>query len=129
MADDKDKKLYSYKEALEQPNWVRRLGAFYTFTSAFKFSRIVYTFLVFLPVFIIMSMIPFIAWNYSLIFSFVIGLFVAYLIEDLKIDGRSFIFFFIDYLVYYFKLGIKEHDIYINKGKVYRKLDKERERQ
>lgn len=127
MADEKDKKLYSYKEALEQPNWVRRLGSFYTFSSAFKFSRIVYTVLVFFPSFILLSMVPFLPWNYSLIFSFIIGLFVAFLVEDLKIDGRLFIFFFKDYLAYYFTYGVRAKEIYINKGKVYRRLSSEEE--
>lgn len=123
MADEKDKKLYSYKEALEQPNWVRRFGSFFTFSSAFKFSRIVYTAIVSLVVFIILSALPFLAWNYNLIFSFVLGLLVAFLVEDLKIDGRLFVFFFKDYLLYYFTYGVNADKIYINKGKVYQRLD------
>ncbi|WP_161979369.1 TcpE family conjugal transfer membrane protein [Streptococcus sp. S784/96/1] len=128
MADDKDKKLYSYKEALEQPHWVRSFGSFYTFATAFKFSRIVYTVLVFVPAFILLMILPFMSWNYSLVISFVVGLAVAYAIEDLKIDGRPFIYFFKDYLIYYFTYGHRANEIYINKGKIYRRYDKKGEK-
>lgn len=128
MSDGKDKRLYSYKEALEQPNWIRRFGSLITFSTAFKFSRIVYTVLIFIPTFILLSMIPFMPWNYSLVIAFGAGLGGAFLLEDLKIDGRLFIFFFKDYLLYYFTYGNRANDIYINKGKVYTKLEKKEDK-
>lgn len=121
---EEDKKLYSYKEALEQPNWIRSIFRFVNFSTAVKFSRFVYCVLVSLLLFSLFKLLPFLPINYNIIFSVFIGWTIAGVLEDLKVDGRPFIFYFKDYLIYYFTYGYRADTIFINKGKVYRRLDK-----
>lgn len=47
---------------------------------------------------------------------------IAGVLEDLKVDGRPFAFYFKDYILFYLKYGYRVDNIYINKGKVYRKI-------
>ncbi|MGT2712278.1 TcpE family conjugal transfer membrane protein [Streptococcus oriscaviae] len=123
----KDKKLFSYKEALEQPHWIRSIAKIYTFSSAVKFSRFVYFTILALVFFLLIRMMRFIPLNYNIMLTVFSSWVVAGILEDLKVDGRPFAFYFKDYLVYYFTYGRKERQIYINKGKVYQRHDLEGE--
>lgn len=120
MEKYQDKKAYSYKEALDQPTWLRSFGRYFKTSTAFKFSRVVYMLLFFLPLFVLFRLVR-VPLNYSLFLSVGFAFWFAVMIEDLKIDGRMFFFYFIDYLKYYLKIGIKADEIYINKGEVYRR--------
>ncbi|MBO4108653.1 conjugal transfer protein [Streptococcus suis] len=118
----KDKELYSYKEALDQPNWIRKLFGFFTFSQAVKFSRFVYCTILVVFFFLFFRLLRFIPVNYNIIFSLLLSWLVAGVLEDLKVDGRPFAFYFKDYILFYLKYGYRADHIYINKGKVYRKI-------
>ncbi|MBF0817873.1 TcpE family conjugal transfer membrane protein [Streptococcus acidominimus] len=122
-----DKELYSYKEALEQPNWIRKLFNFVRFSQAVKFSRFVYAILVFFLLFFFFRFLR-IPFNYNFIFSIILCWLIAGVLEDLKVDGRPFAFYFKDYLIFYLRYGYRENRIYINKGKVYKKIKEKGEK-
>lgn len=123
----KDKELYSYKEALDQPNWIRKLFSFFTFSQAVKLSRFVYCTILVVFFFLFFRLLRFVPINYNIIFSLLLSWLIAGVLEDLKVDGRPFAFYFKDYIIFYFKYGYRVDDIYINKGKVYRKIRKKGE--
>ncbi|HEL1604655.1 TPA: conjugal transfer protein [Streptococcus suis] len=118
----KDKELYSYKEALDQPNWIRKLFGFFAFSQAVKFSRFVYCTILVVFLFLFFRLLRFIPVNYNIIFSLLLSWLIAGVLEDLKVDGRPFAFYFKDYILFYLKYGYRADNIYINKGKVYRKI-------
>ncbi|HEM3612808.1 TPA: conjugal transfer protein [Streptococcus suis] len=118
----KDKELYSYKEALDQPNWIRKLFNLVTFSQAVKFSRFVYCAILVVFFFLFFRLLRFIPVNYNIIFSLSLSWPIAGVLEDLKVDGRPFAFYFKDYILFYLKYGYRADTIYINKGKVYRKI-------
>lgn len=120
--DTKDKRLYSYKQALSQPYWIQKINDDFSLQSPIKFSRIVYavtifailffpseTFLSFLPLGLRLTLSGVVAWVFS------------ETLANLIIDGKAFIFYLWDYLKFYFQYGMRHDTIYLNKGFIYKR--------
>ncbi|HEM3629026.1 TcpE family conjugal transfer membrane protein [Streptococcus suis] len=127
MDDDvkKDKKLYCYKQALSQPYWVQKLNDTFSFSEPIRFSLFVYG-----------AVLGIILWTFlSTFFSFIpiaprgiasicFGLWFGQILSEMVIDGKDFIHYLIDYLLFYINYGLKADKQYINKGMVYQKYKK-----
>lgn len=124
----KDKKLYSYKRALNQPYWIQRLNDRLSLDAPIKFSLIVYFLLVFALLYVLLDVLfksfPF---GPKGMFASMVAFYAARILSDLVVDGKALIFYIIDYLKFYVMYGLKSDRIYINKGIIYEKHKKRKE--
>lgn len=51
----------------------------------------------------------------------VAGIYLGRRLSDLVVDGKAFVFYLKDYLLFYIKYGMREESIYVNKGQIYHK--------
>lgn len=123
----KDKKLYSYKRALNQPYWIQRLNDRLSLDAPIKFSLLVYFLLVFALLYILLDVLfksfPF---GPKGMFASMAAFYAARILSDLVVDGKALIFYIIDYLKFYVMYGLKSDCIYINKGIIYENYKKEK---
>ena len=124
----KDKKLYSYKRALNQPYWIQRLNDRLSLDAPIKFSLLVYFLLVFALLYVLLDVL-FKSFPFGLkgMFASMVAFYAARILSDLIVDGKALIFYIIDYLKFYVMYGLKSDRIYINKGIVYEKHKKRKE--
>ena len=118
----KDKKLYSYKRALNQPYWIQRLNDRLSLDAPIKFSLLVYFLLVFALLYVLLDVL-FKSFPFGLkgMFASMAAFYAARILSDLVVDGKALIFYIIDYLKFYVMYGLKSDRIYINKGIIYEK--------
>ena len=123
----KDKKLYSYKRALNQPYWIQRLNDRLSLDAPIKFSLLVYFLLVFALLYVLLDVL-FKSFPFGLkgMFVSMAAFYAARILSDLVVDGKALIFYIIDYLKFYVMYGLKSDRIYINKGIIYEKHKKEK---
>ncbi|WP_314479989.1 TcpE family conjugal transfer membrane protein [Streptococcus cristatus] len=124
----KDKKLYSYKRALNQPYWIQRLNDRLSLDAPIKFSLLVYFLLVFALLYVLLDVL-FKSFPFGLkgMFASMVAFYAARILSDLVVDGKALIFYIIDYLKFYVMYGLKSDRIYINKGIIYEKHKKRKE--
>lgn len=124
----KDKKLYSYKRALNQPYWIQRLNDRLSLDAPIKFSLLVYFLLVFALLYVLLDVL-FKSFPFGLkgMFASMAAFYAARILSDLVVDGKALIFYIIDYLKFYVMYGLKSDRIYINKGIIYEKYKKRKE--
>ncbi len=124
----KDKKLYSYKRALNQPYWIQRLNDRLSLDAPIKFSLLVYFLLVFALLYVLLDIL-FKSFPFGLkgMFASMVAFYAARILSDLVVDGKALIFYIIDYLKFYVMYGLKSDRIYINKGIIYEKHKKRKE--
>ena len=124
----KDKKLYSYKRALNQPYWIQRLNDRLSLDAPIKFSLLVYFLLVFALLYVLLDVL-FNSFPFGLkgMFASMAAFYAARILSDLVVDGKALIFYIIDYLKFYVMYGLKSDRIYINKGIIYEKYKKRKE--
>lgn len=116
-----DKELYCYTKALAQPIWIQRISNDIALPSALKLSRIIYTVVIYflswkflklvasgLPSGLRMTVSGYLAWTLAGLFS------------DLRVDGKSLLKYLKDYFIFYFRFGIRQKQLYINKGQIYK---------
>ena len=122
----KDKKLYSYKRALNQPYWIQRLNDRLSLDAPIKFSLLVL--LVFALLYVLLDVL-FKSFPFGLkgMFASMAAFYAARILSDLVVDGKALIFYIIDYLKFYVMYGLKSDRIYINKGIIYEKHKKRKE--
>lgn len=123
MSEKKDKHLYSYKQALSQPYWIQKVNDRFSLKSPIKFSRLVY-FVVLYGIcwFVLAKLLGFTAFGFRGMLSVVFSWYFSMLLSDLVIDGKPLVFYLRDYLLFYFKYGIRADRVVINKGQVYDKV-------
>lgn len=123
-----DKKLYSYKKALNQPYWIQKLNDKLSLDSPIKFSLVVYFLLVFVLLYSLLDIVfkPF-PFGLKGMVSALIALQLARILSNLVVDGKMLVFYIKDYLTFYLQYGLKADRIYINKGQVYEKYEKRKE--
>ena len=46
---------------------------------------------------------------------------LAGLFSELKVDSKSLFIYLKDYLIFYFRFGLKQNRVYINKGQIYKR--------
>lgn len=124
----KDKKLYSYKRALNQPYWIQRLNDRLSLDAPIKFSLLVYFLLVFALLYVLLDVL-FKSFPFGLkgMFASMAAFYAARILSDLVVDGKALIFYIVDYLKFYVMYGLKSDRIYINKGIIYEKHKKGKE--
>lgn len=124
----KDKKLYSYKRALNQPYWIQRLNDRLSLDAPIKFSLLVYFLLVFALLYVLLDVL-FKSFPFGLkgMFASMAAFYAARILSDLVVDGKALIFYIVDYLKFYVMYGLKSDRIYINKGIIYEKHKKRKE--
>lgn len=124
----KDKKLYSYKRALNQPYWIQRLNDRLSLDAPIKFSLLVYFLLIFALLYVLLDVL-FKSFPFGLkgMFASMVAFYAARILSDLVVDGKALIFYIIDYLKFYVMYGLKSDRIYINKGIIYEKHKKRKE--
>ena len=123
MSEDmKDKRLYSYKQALSQPYWIQKINDDFSLQSPIKFSQIVYAVTVFsLLFFPSEKLLAFLPLGLRLTLSGVLAWVFSETLANLIIDGKAFIFYLWDYLKFYFQYGMRHDTIYLNKGLIYKR--------
>lgn len=120
----KDKKLYSYKKALSQPYWIQKFNDEFSLKNPVKFSRIVYfVFLFGIFWFILDMLVPFLSFGLRGMLSVWVSLQLSAFLSEVEIDGKSFLVYLKDYLLFYFNHGSQSEKMYINKGQVYKRLE------
>lgn len=120
--DLKDKKLYSYKQALSQPYWIQKINDDFSLQSPIKFSRIVYAVTIFSSLFFLSeNLLVFLPIGLRLTLSGLVAWVLSETLANLIIDGKTFIFYLYDYLKYYFQYGMRHDTIYLNKGIIYKR--------
>lgn len=124
MSDDrkKDKQVYHYRTALEQPIWIQRLSNKITLSNAIKVSTIAWSLgLYLIYIYIVLRFLKVIP--IPSFFWFGLGLLPCWgsgiLLADLKIEHQSILKFLRDYLKMYFKYGIKRHRMFLNDGQLF----------
>lgn len=117
----RDKKLYSYKQALSQPYWIQRFNDQFSLRTPVKFSRLVYFVIFSGLIWGVLSLFSFTAFGFRLMATIFVSWFFSGMFSDMVIDGKSFFMYVKDYLSFYFKYGVRGKDIYINRGQVYQK--------
>ena len=120
----RDKEVYNYTEALNQPIWIQKLTENFSLPYAVKLSYIVW-FLIFLGGGIWLALrladwtpFPFPFWITFGVFG---AGWLAIVVADLKIDGKGFVRFFWDYYRFYRKFGRRAKTSYLNDGYIYKK--------
>lgn len=119
--EKKDKRVYSYRTALEQPIWVQRLASFYTLSNAVKLSAIVWMGITLglwyvLVKLTVVKLLPFIPIYFWLVFGALIAWPVGVTLADLKIEEQTVLRFMKDYLKFYFRYAIKRRRYYFYDG-------------
>ncbi|MFU2203294.1 conjugal transfer protein [Streptococcus pluranimalium] len=118
----KDKKLYSYKQALSQPYWIQRLNDNLHLPSPIKLSQIVYAILLITFFwYLFLGILPFTPVGFRGTLSALLGWILAGNLSELVIDGKPLIIYIRDYLKFYVRYGMRNESIYINKGQIYEK--------
>ena len=117
----KDKRVYSYRTALEQPIWVQRLASFYTLSNAVKLSAIVWMGITLglwyiLVKLTVVKLLPFIPIYFWLVFGALIAWPAGVTLADLKIEEQTVLRFMKDYLKFYFRYAIKRRRYYFYDG-------------
>ena len=117
----KDKRVYSYRTALEQPIWVQRLASFYTLSNAVKLSAVVWMGITLglwyiLVKLTVVKLLPFIPIYFWLVFGALIAWPVGVTLADLKIEEQTVLRFMKDYLKFYFRYAIKRRRYYFYDG-------------
>lgn len=119
--EKKDKRVYSYRTALEQPIWVQRLASFYTLSNAVKLSAIVWMGITLglwyvLVKLTVVKLLPFIPIYFWLVFGALIAWPVGVTLADLKIEEQTVLRFMKDYLIFYVRYAIKRRRYYFYDG-------------
>ena len=119
--EKKDKRVYSYRTALEQPIWVQRLASFYTLSNAVKLSAVVWMGITLglwyvLVKLTVVKLLPFIPIYFWLVFGALIAWPVGVTLADLKIEEQTVLRFMKDYLKFYFRYAIKRRRYYFYDG-------------
>lgn len=119
--EKKDKRVYSYRTALEQPIWVQRLASFYTLSNAVKLSAIIWMGIVLggwyiLVKLTVVKLLPFIPIYFWLVFGALLAWPVGVTLADLKIEEQTVFRFMKDYLKFYFRYAIKRRRCYFYDG-------------
>lgn len=123
----KDKALYCYKQALSQPYWIQKLNDEISLSQPIRLSWVIYFVVIFGFLFSIsLSLFPFVPIGLRGVFSVFIAFNVASILSEMVIDGKAFLVYLIDYLLFYFNYGKNADGYYINKGKLYQKNKKEK---
>lgn len=118
-----DKKLYSYKQALNQPYWIQKFNDEFALSSPIKFSRIVYFALIFgLLYFLFELLLVFLPYGLRIVIGCMIAWYLSEILSNLVIDGKAIVFYLYDYFRFYLKYGRQSNQIYLNKGVIYTKL-------
>lgn len=119
--EKKDKRVYSYRTALEQPIWVQRLTQWITLPNAVKLSTFVWIGLLLGGWFVIakqcfaplLPMVPIWFWlSLGVMPAWGLGVILA----DLTIEEQTVFRFMKDYLKFYFRYAIKRHRYYFYDG-------------
>lgn len=123
----KDKKLYCYKQALSQPYWVQKLNDTFSFSNPIRFSLFVYGFVLFGISWLFLStFFSFVSMGLRGMISVYFGVWLGQIVSETVIDGKDFIYYLIDYFLFYFNYGMRADKQYINKGLVYKKKQREK---
>uniref|UniRef100_UPI003F68FE57 TcpE family conjugal transfer membrane protein n=1 Tax=Streptococcus pluranimalium TaxID=82348 RepID=UPI003F68FE57 len=118
----KDKKLYSYKQALSQPYWIQRLNDNLHLPSPIRLSQIIYAVLLIgFFWYLFLLLIPFTATGFRGTLSALLGWLIAGNLSELIVDGKLLIVYLRDYVIFYSQYGMRNDSIYINKGQIYQK--------
>lgn len=116
-----DKNLYCYTKALAQPVWIQRISDDFALPSALKLSRIVYTVLIYYIFWRFLKVVVGgIDFGLRATASAYSAWYLAALFSDLRVDGKSLLMYLKDYFIFYFRFGVRQNKIYINKGQIYR---------
>lgn len=117
-----DKKLYCYTKALSQPFWIQRISKDFALPSALKLSKIIYTVVIY---FILWKLLKVFVFNFPSGLRMTISGYAAWtlagLFSELKVDSKSLFIYLKDYLIFYFRFGLKQNRVYINKGQIYKR--------
>lgn len=121
VMERKDKRVYSYRTALEQPIWVQRLANFYTLSNAVKLSTIVWTGILLSLWYVLVKLtvrqlLPFIPIYFWLVFGGFVSWPLGVILADLKIEEQPVFRFMKDYLTFYFRYAIKRRHYYFYNG-------------
>lgn len=123
----KDKALYCYKQALSQPYWIQKLNDEISLSQPIRLSWVIYFVVIFGFLFSIsLPLFPFVPIGLRGVFSVFIAFNVASILSEMVIDGKAFLVYLIDYLLFYFNYGKNADGCYINKGNLYQKNKKEK---
>lgn len=121
MEERQDKELYCYTKALAQPIWIQRISNDFALPSALKLSRIIYTVVIyFLTWKFLKLVVPGLPAGLRMTISGYSGWILAGLFSDLRVDGKSLLKYLKDYFIFYFRFGIRQKQLYINKGQIYK---------
>lgn len=116
----KDKKLYSYKKALSQPYWIQKFNDEFSLKNPIKFSRVAYFVFLFGFFWLVLDRIfPFLPFGLRGMLSVLGSLQLSAFLSEIEIDGKSFLAYLKDYLLFYFIHGSRAGKVYINKGQIY----------
>lgn len=120
--EKKDKELYSYKQALSQPFWIQKLNDNVYLPVAIRLSRLIYFLFLFILIWYFLDFFfKFFPYQPRVLLSIMLSWVIAGTLSEMIIDGKSLIVYIKDYFIFYFKFGMREKKIYINKGQVYNK--------
>ncbi|ARS61672.1 conjugal transfer protein [Streptococcus mutans] len=120
----KDKEVYNYKQALEQPIWIQKITDTFSLKNAIRLSTIIWSICVAITLLLLVSLVsrftfipfPFLA-TLAVMASWTLGM----LLSELKIEEKTVLRFTFDYLKFYLVYGRKAKTHYLNKGFLYKK--------
>jgi hypothetical protein len=117
-----DKRLYCYTKALSQPIWIQRISNDFSLPSALKLSKVIYTVILY---FILSKFLKMVAsgvdFGLRITASGFLSWYLAGLFSELRVDGKSLLKYLKDYLIFYFRFGLRQNQIYLNKGQIYKR--------
>ncbi|MGT2751304.1 TcpE family conjugal transfer membrane protein [Streptococcus orisasini] len=117
-----DKRLYCYTKALSQPIWIQRISEDFSLPSALKLSKVIYTVVIY---FILSKFLKTVAggidFGLRITASGFLGWYLAGLFSELRVDGKTLLKYLKDYLIFYFRFGLRQNQIYLNKGQIYKR--------
>ncbi|WP_029236978.1 TcpE family conjugal transfer membrane protein [Streptococcus sobrinus] len=109
------------RQALAQPIWIQRISNDIALPSALKLSRIIYTVVIY---FLSWKFLKLVASGLSSGLRMTVSGYLAWtlagLFSDLRVDGKSLLVYLKDYFIFYFRFGIRQKQLYINKGQIYK---------
>ncbi len=124
MSEKKDKKVYNYTKALNQPIWFQKITDNFSLPVAIKMSTIVWT--LFFSYFALrtatflgkITPAPFAFW---FIPALALSFYLAVSVSDFTIDKKPFLRFIGDYVKFYRAYAMKKKGYFINDGLFYPK--------
>lgn len=104
----KDKEVYNYKQALEQPIWIQKITDTFSLKNAIRLSTIIWSICVAIMLLLLASLVsrftfipfPFLA-TLAVMASWTLGM----LLSELKIEEKTVLRFTFDYLKFYLVYG------------------------